>query len=199
MTLGERLRTIRVERGLTQSQLAGDRFTKEYVSQIERGKTRPTSQTLDWLADRLGIDHELLETGVSGEERTRAESLIAQAEAAVAASRSQEAISLLEGVALPSPELQLRSLLARAWARRETGEVRGALELLGRARTLAETDRFVDVDRAEVLYQMGCCRYELSSLTSALGLFGEALALAEASGLPCDRLRSQIYERRSRC
>ena len=40
--LGERLRELRVAAGMTQTELAGDRFSKEYVSQIERGKTRPT-------------------------------------------------------------------------------------------------------------------------------------------------------------
>ena len=35
--LGERLRTLRVNAGLTQTDLAGERFSKEYVSQIERG------------------------------------------------------------------------------------------------------------------------------------------------------------------
>jgi tetratricopeptide (TPR) repeat protein len=197
--LGARLRTIRTERGLTQTQLAGERFTKEYVSQIERGKTRPSRQTLEWLAERLGVDHEYLETGLAADDRLRGESLVAQAEAAIASERPEEAIALLSGVKLPTPELELRGLLSEGRARLGVGEVREALALLTRARELAEAARFADVDRAEVLYQMGCCRYELSSLTSALALFGEALALAESSGLPCDRLRSQIYERRSRC
>ena len=35
--LGERLRQLRTAAGLTQSDLAGDRFSKEYVSHIERG------------------------------------------------------------------------------------------------------------------------------------------------------------------
>jgi DNA-binding XRE family transcriptional regulator len=35
--LGARLRQLRIAAGLTQSELAGDRFSKEYVSQIERG------------------------------------------------------------------------------------------------------------------------------------------------------------------
>src|SRR6184192_725814 len=61
--LGERLRQLRVAAGLTQSDLAGDRFSKEYVSQIERGKTRPTSQTLSWIAERLGVDASYLERG----------------------------------------------------------------------------------------------------------------------------------------
>ena len=32
--LGERLRQLRVSAGMTQTELAGDRFSKEYVSQI---------------------------------------------------------------------------------------------------------------------------------------------------------------------
>jgi transcriptional regulator with XRE-family HTH domain len=59
-TLGERVRGLRRARGLTQAELAGERFTKEYVSQIERGKTRPTLQTLEWLAGRLQVDRQFL-------------------------------------------------------------------------------------------------------------------------------------------
>ncbi len=65
--------------GLTQTDLAAGRFSKEYVSQIERGKTRPTAETLDWLAGKLGVDAEYLETGVSVEDRARAESALARA------------------------------------------------------------------------------------------------------------------------
>src|SRR5207302_6062349 len=54
--LGERVRQLRVAAGLTQTDLAGDRFSKEYVSQIERGKTRPTRETIEWLAVKLGVD-----------------------------------------------------------------------------------------------------------------------------------------------
>ncbi|HWM13170.1 MAG TPA: helix-turn-helix transcriptional regulator, partial [Gaiellaceae bacterium] len=62
--LGERVRQLRIARGLTQTELAGERFSKEYVSQIERGKTRPTAETVEWLADRLGVDATFLEIGV---------------------------------------------------------------------------------------------------------------------------------------
>src|SRR2546423_10946251 len=55
LRLGERLRQLRVSAGLTQTELAGERFSKEYVSQIERGKTRPTRETIDWLADRPAV------------------------------------------------------------------------------------------------------------------------------------------------
>src|SRR5881394_181157 len=73
LRLGERLRQLRVAAGLTQSELAGERFSKEYVSQIERGKTRPTRETVDWLAIRLGVDSSFLASGVSADERGRME------------------------------------------------------------------------------------------------------------------------------
>src|SRR5438132_12178096 len=69
--LGERLRQLRVAAGLTQSDLAGERFSKEYVSQIERGKTRPTRETIELLAGKLGVDASFLEKGVSPDERSR--------------------------------------------------------------------------------------------------------------------------------
>ncbi len=199
-TLGERLRQLRTVRGLTQSDLAGERFSKEYVSQIERGKTRPTERTLDWLAERLDVDRAYLETGLSEADRMRAESAVVRAEAAIASQRYDEAVDLLAKLETPiSPEVRLRALLAESWARMYLGELRGALALGAEARELAEGSRFTDLDRAEVLYRLGCSRYKLSSVSSAADLFGEALRLAEGSGLPCDRLRAHILEWRSRC
>src|SRR5215472_2585761 len=81
LRLGERLRQLRSAAGLTQSDLAGDRFSKEYVSQIERGKTRPTRETIEWLAARLGVDPGFLESGVAADERGRLEAALARAEA----------------------------------------------------------------------------------------------------------------------
>src|SRR5438132_13565576 len=85
LRVGERLRQLRVASGLTQSELAGERFSKEYVSQIERGKTRPTDETIGWLAARLGVDTGFLSNGVSSEDRGRVEATLARAEALLGA------------------------------------------------------------------------------------------------------------------
>jgi tetratricopeptide (TPR) repeat protein len=203
-TLGQRLREARVARGLTQSQLADSRFSKQYVSQLERDQLRPTDETLQWLARRLEIDPSYLATGVDGRQRDRVESVVVRAEAAVESHDYAEAIELIDEVkeALPSDaaaDLELRALLAESWARMYIGEMREALPLLTRAREIAEDPVFSDVDRAEVLFRLGCCRYRLTSVSTALALFTEALELAEQSGIPCDRLRSRIFGWRSRC
>ena len=63
-----------------------------------------------------------------------------------------------------------------------------------------ETGRFqLRGVNGQVLFRMGVCRYHLSSIASAVGLFSEALQLAETSHLPCDLLRSEILGWRSRC
>ena len=202
--LGERVRALRVAAGLTQVELADGRFSKEYISQIERGKTRPTESTIALLAERLGVDQGFLVSGVSSEERTKVETLLARAEALSEAHQYTEAIDAFRE-ARPAldgswaPTLELRILSGEAWALQQSGEINPALELLRQARELAENAEFSDVDRADVLFRVGVCRYKLSSVGTAVALFDEALALAERSGLPCDLLRADILGWRSRC
>jgi tetratricopeptide (TPR) repeat protein len=202
--LGERLRQLRVAAGLTQTELAGDRFSKEYVSQIERGKTRPTPETVEWLASRLGVDPGFLANGVSMDERGRVEGALARAEALIESDRRRDAIAEYEALrtsvlATGSTELDVRALVGEARARSLEGEVREAIRLLERAREMTESPTFSDVERAEVLFALGVARYKLSSISSATALLNTALELAERSGMPCDLLRSNILHWRSRC
>jgi tetratricopeptide (TPR) repeat protein len=202
--LGERLRTLRVNAGLTQTDLAGARFSKEYVSQIERGKTRPTQETIEWLAQRLGVDPGFLASGVSADERGRIETSLARAEALTENHDYAEALEEFRRIApsalgIASPELEVRALAGEAWVLMRMGDVKPAVELLNRARALSEDAMFSDVDRADILFRLGVCRVELSSIQTAINLFNEALALAERSELPCDRLRAEILGFRSRC
>jgi tetratricopeptide (TPR) repeat protein len=202
--LGERVRQLRVAAGMTQTELAGDRFSKEYVSQIERGKTRPTQETIDWLAGRLGVDPSFLASGVSADDRARVEAGLIRAEALSEAhdydGAVREYLDVQSAVlATGSQELRVRALAGEGWARQQRGEVREAIDLLDEARRLVENDGFSDADRAEVMFRLGVCRYKLSSTATAVALFSEALSLAERSGLPCDLLRSNVLAWRSRC
>ncbi len=55
MKLGEKIRTMRKERGMTQARLAGDRITPNMLCEIERGKAAPSLDTLLYLADALDV------------------------------------------------------------------------------------------------------------------------------------------------
>jgi len=53
--IGGRIRDARKRVGLTQQQLAGDRYTKAYVSALETGIARPSMVALAYLAERLSL------------------------------------------------------------------------------------------------------------------------------------------------
>jgi len=204
LRLGERLRQLRVAAGLTQSELAGDRFSKEYVSQIERGKTRPTSETIEWIAARLGCDAGFLANGVATDERGRLEAALARAETLIEAQRNEDAAAEYETLVPASratgiPELEVRALVGAGRTQMRLGALRTALALLNDARGIVEASNFSDLERAEVYFALGVCRYQLNSVQTALGLLNEALGLAERSGMPSDSLRSNVLAWRSRC
>ena len=54
MELGEKLRQARLEAGLSQRQLCGERMTRNMLSLIENGSARPSMDTLRFLAAGLG-------------------------------------------------------------------------------------------------------------------------------------------------
>lgn len=61
-SLGTRIRKLRKEQKLTLEALAGDRLTKGMLSQIENDKAKPSMESLDYIAERLGVKaSELLE------------------------------------------------------------------------------------------------------------------------------------------
>jgi len=71
-TIGERLRRLRVERGLSQRDLASPGVSYAYISRIEAGARQPSVKALRNLAQRLGVSADYLETGSEvGDEEAR--------------------------------------------------------------------------------------------------------------------------------
>ena len=53
MNIGEKIKTIRKEKKMTQSALAGQRITRNMLSSIERGTANPSLETLEYIAKKL--------------------------------------------------------------------------------------------------------------------------------------------------
>lgn len=62
-SIGQRLRRLRLERGLSQRELAAPGVSYAYISRIEAGTRQPSVKALRKLARKLGISPEYLETG----------------------------------------------------------------------------------------------------------------------------------------
>ncbi|HEX2914161.1 MAG TPA: tetratricopeptide repeat protein [Chloroflexia bacterium] len=62
--IGLRIRETRTEKGLSQKDLVGERFSKSYISSIERGKITPSLKALEYIAGRLSVSLAFLLTGM---------------------------------------------------------------------------------------------------------------------------------------
>ena len=96
-------------------------------------------------------------------------------------------------------ELLVRALRAESWSRMELGELDQALALVQRLRAVVERPSFTDVDRADALFRLGCCRLLVARTSSAVELYTHALGLCDRTALSSDRLRALIHAWRSRC
>ena len=64
-TVGARIRRLRISRGLSQRDISGPGVSYAYISRIENGQRLPSVRALRFLAGKLGVDAEYLETGAS--------------------------------------------------------------------------------------------------------------------------------------
>ena len=121
-----------------------------------------------------------------------ASTVLASASTAMAAHDYELVIELLEGGVADlrgDPRAELRAQLDESWARMSIGDLDEAIVRLERARALAEAPACDDTDRAEVLYQLGCCRLKSGAVSNAIQLLTVALRLCQESPTLSDRLR----------
>lgn len=102
MKLGERIKQARLEAGLSQRELCGDRITRNMLSQIEHGTASPSMQTLRYLAERLEkpVSYFLEEAAV-----TPNQILMAKARQAYSRGNGREALLALEDYSGPDEAL----------------------------------------------------------------------------------------------
>jgi len=124
-TLGQRLRALRVERGLSQAELAGDLVSPSYVSLIESDRRSPERDVLDRLARKLGCSALYLESGVAPEEITEQQLKLEFAEIALANGALQEAHSRFRELSLLASSA-IR--LGATWGLARTEEALGNLD-----------------------------------------------------------------------
>jgi transcriptional regulator with XRE-family HTH domain len=97
--LGERVKSARVDAGLSQAQLGAPHFTRAYVSAVELGKIRPAVKSLEFLAGRLGKPLSFfLEDQAEEKRRQEREFEMLRAKELIAKGATAEAVSSLRGL-----------------------------------------------------------------------------------------------------
>ncbi|WP_328412645.1 helix-turn-helix domain-containing protein [Streptomyces violaceus] len=177
-TIGRRVQRLRVERGLTQRQLAEPVYTPAYVSTLESGRVRPSDDALRHLAERLGVAFDELATGRSARVVTELRLRLTEAQRTFAVGEAEPAAEqyaqlLVEAETHGLAAEQATALLGLGECALETGELVAGRQYFERSEAcLAGAPLPARVPalrgRAVAHYLAGELRYAVYLLESAL-------------------------------
>jgi transcriptional regulator with XRE-family HTH domain len=149
-TLGQRIKRLRRERGLSLAKVVGGDFSRAFLNQVELGKAQPSTRLLRVIAGRLGtqIDY-LLEGRLTDLDRELA---LERARLLMLRGYARRALAVLEGVTGNEWPLMTDVRLTRAEALMKTGKKQKAQEILDAERSVIY--RHHDVQRRERLLKI---------------------------------------------
>ncbi|MBB6346015.1 transcriptional regulator with XRE-family HTH domain [Nonomuraea muscovyensis] len=202
-TIGDRVRGLRLNRRMSQAQLAGPDLSDSYVSLIESGKRTPTPVVARLLAERLGCTTEFLLHGIEPRQRIDTELGLRHAELelqhgdpAVAAERFTEIVKAADE---ENAMLTAHARFGRARALEAQGRLGQAVEAFERLRreASAHPERLADLPLTVALsrcYQRAGDRLRARDL--AAHALEQALKLSITQGEIAIDLAAAIVEAR---
>ena len=156
-TIGQRLKRLRLDHGLSQRELAAPGVSYAYISRIEAGTRQPSVKALRRLAAKLGVTADYLETGSQLAPEEQRELRLADLELAMRLGdppdvEEQLGALLDEALAFADRQAALRARVALAALAGGRGEWAKAATLLEAA---LENESFAPVDRYEIYAYLG--------------------------------------------
>jgi transcriptional regulator with XRE-family HTH domain len=151
-TIGQRLKRLRLQKGLSQRELAAPGVSYAYISRIEAGTRQPSVKALRKLAAKLGVSADFLETGSELDPAEARELRLADLELAIrlgeANGAEEPVLQLLdEAVAAADAACAFRARVAAATIMEGRDDLTGAIRFLEEA--LAE-EPFMPSERVDV-------------------------------------------------
>ena len=181
-TIGQRIRRLRLKRGLSQRQLAGPGLSYAYISRIENGDRKPSLQAMRTIARRLGVSLEEIETGRRVPAAADRELRVSDAELALRLEGDLEAAEATFRSVLADeeaePALEARALAGLGLLAGRRGDRREQVALLQQA---IETGRLPPDERPDVYEELA-----------------QALAFTDAPGRAIVLLEHALEEVRAR-
>ena len=176
-TIGQRLKRLRLERGLSQRELAAPGVSYAYISRIEAGTRQPSVKALRKLAAKLGVSADYLETGSELDPAGARELRLTDLELAVRLGESDgiehglEDV-LVDAIAAADEPVAFRARVALAALRESAEDMLGAMAYLEAA---VADETFRPVDHVDVYSQLGRAYAAAGRPQQAVELFERCL------------------------
>jgi len=190
-TIGQRLKRLRSERGLNQSEIAGPGVGSAYVSRIEDGERTPSLAALRQLATKLGVTLEQLETGREIPLALEREYQLASAELALALggehAAAERTLRRLAGADARDP-IYARAHAALGLHAAQRGEHEQAIEQLEAATMGGIRPR----ERPDLYETLASCYLATGAGARAVALLERCVAVTASDSLLQIRYRSHL-------
>jgi transcriptional regulator with XRE-family HTH domain len=176
-TIGQRLKRLRLERNLSQRELAAPGVSYAYISRIEAGTRQPSVKALRKLAAKLGVSADYLETGSELDPAGARELRLTDLELAVrlgeedGVEKGLEEV-LVDAVAAADEPVAFRARVALAALRESAEDMLGAIAYLEAA---VAGEAFRPSDRVDVYSQLGRAYAAVGRPQQAVELFERCL------------------------
>jgi transcriptional regulator with XRE-family HTH domain len=156
-TIGQRLKRLRLDRHMSQRELAAPGVSYAYISRIEAGTRQPSVKALRRLAAKLGVSADYLETGSDLDAGSARELRLADLELAVRLGEWSDVQGplnevLADALSVGDQPLALRARVALASIALERGEFATTVALLEAA---VQGEPFAPVERFEIYANLG--------------------------------------------
>ena len=176
-TIGERIKRLRRERGLSQRALSEPGISYAYISRIEAGSRQPSVKALRKIAAKLGVSADYLETGSELDPAGARELRLVDAELALRLGDAEAAEKTLHELYEDASRAADRSIAARAaialaLAAYERGDHAAAISHLENA---FEFERPSPLERVEVFVTLGRAYNALGQTEREIALYEECL------------------------
>lgn len=183
-TIGQRLKRLRLERGMSQRELAAPGVSYAYISRIEAGTRQPSVKALRRLASKLRVSADYLETGSDLDPAAARELQLSDLELAVRLGELDGVESALQSaledaVAAGDRAAALRARVSLASLALETGKYEQAAAQLEAA---LDGEPFSPVDRFDIYANLGRAYAAAGRAERAAELFQQCIDGVEEAG-----------------
>ncbi|SKA89437.1 Helix-turn-helix domain-containing protein [Caloramator quimbayensis] len=203
LTLGEKIKLKRKEKNMTLKELAGDRITAGQISLVESGKSNPSIDLLEYIAQRLDTDIEYFLESEEKQASNICEFYISIAESAINGENYIKAKETIDKGLHYAKEYNLSyykgkfdMLLARL--KEIKGEYEEAQQCCLAANSyFLKTDNVDDIVNSFIL--LGEITFKMDFIKGALNYFMQADSILNEYGYINDILKAKVYYYISLC
>lgn len=197
LSLGEKIRNRRKELNMTLKDLAGDRVTAGQLSFVELGKSNPSTELLEYIAERLQVSVDYLLESEASQAKKICEYNIKMAQAYIYDGKNEDAGELLDRSYDMASRYDLGDLLGMI----ELDRGRIALNenrYEAAARCFLKANKYFIENRyytgaIDTYMLMGETAYKKGFYELSLSYFNQAGQLYDESGLYDEQLKAKIY------